>query len=96
MIVRLNQKRMIRQHIQQQILCRIHNSHDPSARQPLHDRTVNIIRHRGRDTACQHKDVTLLQPIQPLHELCDHVLADVRTVSVDLGALDGLQLHIDT
>ena len=55
---------MVSQHIEQQILGRVHNNPDVPAIQALHNLLINIIRHRRWNTSSQHQRIIRPQPVK--------------------------------
>ncbi len=96
MVIGLHQKRTVLQHIQQQILCRIHHSRYASALQPLQNPSINIIWHRAWNTPCKHKHILFSQYFQLLHQLCHRRFADFRTAAVNLCPVNRLQFQVDS
>ena len=95
MIVRLDQKRMIFQYIQQQIFCSIYHNFDILIFQTHQNPFINILRQSRRNTARQNQYISCLQGFQLLKQLLDRCFCNLWSLSVDLCLLSCVDLDID-
>ena len=94
-VIGLDEERLVRQHLHEQLLGGIHNDIDAPALQPAHDALVNIIRQGIWYAACQHQGIPCLQLVQLGKELCLCLLGDIRSLAVDFRLRLSLDLYID-
>ena len=86
---------MVSQHIEQQILGRVHNNPDVPAIQALHNLLINIIRHRRWNTSSQHQRIIRPQPVKLGHQRIHRFPRNLRSPTVNLSPVDGFQLQVD-
>ena len=94
-VVRLDEERLIPQHIHQQIAGGVHDGTDVAAFQPGQDALIGRLRQAGRDAARQNQDIALLQAIELFFQRLHGAFRDVGACAVQLGLLPGLDLDVD-
>ena len=96
MVIGLNQKRTVFEHVNEKIFCRIHNDAHSFSLLPRHDFLVNIFRKRIRDTAGQNKHILLFQSIQSAEQFLNSSRSNDRSLSVDFRFFFCFHLDIDS
>ena len=96
MLIRLDQKWMIRKYFHQQVIGRIHHCEHSFSIQPLHNLRINRFRNTCRNASCQHQNISFFQSVQ-LFQKCFHSrFTDSRSLSIDLGSVKILHFDIDS
>ena len=94
-VVGLYQERSVLQHVQQKVLCGVHNRAYLLSAQPLKYPLVDISRQRRRYRPCKHQCVAVLYLVKLCVKLPYSLVGYLRTLAVKLGLLAGLYLDVD-
>ena len=95
MIVWLDQKWVILQHIQKQIFCSIYYDVDFSSCKPLHNSLINIFRKCIGDASCKYKNISFLNLLQLFKQFPDCLRCNFRPLSVNLTLFTCINFYID-
>ena len=94
-VVRLDEERLVGQHVHEQIARGIDHGADAAALQPGQQPLIGRLGQAGRNAARQHQNVILLQGVELLLQRLHGGFRDVGARAVELGLLPGLDLDVD-
>ena len=95
-VVGFNQKRLVFQHILQQIIGSVHYRPNLSAVQICQNLFIDIGRHGIGNTACQNDRIPVLQIVQFPEQCLYRRIVNHRSLSVQFCFFPGFDLHIDS
>ena len=94
-VVRLDEERLVGQHVHEQIARGIDHGADAAALQPGQQPLIGRLGQAGRNAARQHQNVILLQGVELLLQRLHGGFRDVGARAVEFGLLPGLDLDVD-
>ena len=95
MVIGLDEEGVVGQNVCQQGAGGVHDTAHPLAVQPGQQPLVGVLRHTGRDAACEDEHIAFGQRIELFFQRVQGRSRDGGACAVQLGLFPGFDLHVD-